>query len=103
MQGKKVLFVDDDSFIQASGKALLTVLKTEFVIAGGGVEAVKIFESSGGKFNSLVIDIHMPDKDGYEVCKELRAIEKSKGWARSKMIAMSGGILFFFIITKTLK
>lgn len=96
MDKRKVLFVDDDNFIQASGKALMTVSKLSFVIAKNGNEAIQEFSNGGGSFTTLFIDIHMPDKDGYQTCKEIRAIESSKGFPKSKIVAMSGGSPLFY-------
>jgi DNA-binding response OmpR family regulator len=36
-----------------------------------GKEALKVFQ--GGKFDMVLLDVMMPEKDGFEVCREIRA------------------------------
>ncbi len=70
MLRKKVLIVDDDPNLV---KALGFVLKREgydFDTAADGEEAIaKVHESEPGV---ILLDIMMPQKDGFEVCEEVK-------------------------------
>lgn len=35
----------------------------------------------------------MPNKDGYQACKEIRQWEKKQGWRRHPIIALSANVL----------
>jgi CheY-like chemotaxis protein len=38
-------------------------------------------------------DLHMPNKDGYQACKEIRRWEKKHGYRRVPIIALSANVL----------
>ena len=41
----------------------------------------------------LQCDLHMPNKDGYQACKEIRRWEKKHGHRRHPIIALSANVL----------
>lgn len=42
----------------------------------------------------ILCDLHMPNKDGYQTCKEIRAWEKASGSsARLPIVALSANVL----------
>lgn len=41
----------------------------------------------------LQCDLHMPNKDGYQACKEIRRWEKKNGYRRHPIIALSANVL----------
>ena len=41
----------------------------------------------------LQCDLHMPNKDGYQACKEIRRWEKKHGYRRHPIIALSANVL----------
>lgn len=43
--------------------------------------------------NRLQCDLHMPNKDGYQACREIRRWEKKQGWRRHPIIALSANVL----------
>ena len=65
----KLLFVDD---IPTNIKVLLEVLKDDYkiIFAQNGPEAVELAEKS--QPDLILLDIMMPDMDGYAVCKQLK-------------------------------
>jgi CheY-like chemotaxis protein len=38
-------------------------------------------------------DLHMPNKDGYQACKEIRRWEKKNQYARHPIVALSANVL----------
>ncbi len=77
----KVLIVEDDF---TSRKLMQTILSPygECDIAVNGKEAVEAFEVSlaaDAPYDLICMDIMMPEMDGQEALKRIRAIEKDKG------------------------
>lgn len=66
----KILVVEDDLSIQALLHDFLQEAGYEIVLASDGVEAVSLF--SMGNFDLVLLDIMLPQIDGYNVCKIIR-------------------------------
>ena len=67
---KSILIVDD---IPANIKVLGEILKDDYriYIATGGVKALEIAQRE--KPDLILMDINMPEINGYEVCRRLKA------------------------------
>ena len=74
--GKKILIVDDEEVIRKFLKINLTTLGYDVKEAVDGVEALEFLNC--GDFDLLICDIMMPNKDGWEVIKEVRSNPKTK-------------------------
>ena len=71
-----ILIVDDNANnLQVLFKTL-AVLDAKVLVAKGGVQALATVEKR--KPSLILLDIMMPDKDGYEVCAELKENEETK-------------------------
>jgi two-component system alkaline phosphatase synthesis response regulator PhoP len=68
---KKILIVDDDPDLVEAVSMLLEAEGMNPLAAYGGVEGLA--RAKADKPDLVVLDIMMPDKDGYEVAKELAA------------------------------
>jgi two-component system response regulator ResD len=75
---KKILLVDDDVPTRTALRGLLESEKRSdpFDIheAGSGSECLKAFDKDG-PFSLVLLDVTLPDLDGYEVCKALRSVD----------------------------
>jgi len=71
---QKILIVDDDPDLVEAVSIILESKGYEVVAAYDGVEGLKKARSENPDL--IVLDVMMPNKDGYEVCKELKADEK---------------------------
>lgn len=67
---QKVLIVDDDPSISELISLYLTKECYETKKVEDGEEALKVFESFSP--NLILLDLMLPGKDGYEVCREIR-------------------------------
>ena len=83
-KGVSVLFVDDDPAVSAAlGRALESRGYEVDYASDGNVALRKLAE---GRFDVVVMDVIMPDKEGIETIIELR-----KRWPDLFVVAVSGG------------
>lgn len=76
----KSLVVDDDFFSRRILQSILTTYGESHVAIDGN-EALYAFKQALAEedpYNVICLDIMMPEKNGQEVLKEIREIEKSK-------------------------
>jgi two-component system alkaline phosphatase synthesis response regulator PhoP len=67
----RILVVDDDPDLVETVSMMLEKRGHQVVPAYGGVEGLKKVREE--KPDAVVLDVMMPDKDGFEVCKEMKA------------------------------
>lgn len=75
---KRVLVVDDHAPTRSTIRTLLESDKNqdfEVMEAANGTECLKIFDGQG-PFDLVLLDVAMPDLDGYAVCAALRRVDK---------------------------
>ena len=66
----KVLIVEDERGIAMALEDDLTLEGYRVEVIGDGVEAVK--RARAASFDVILLDVMLPGKDGFEVCRELR-------------------------------
>jgi len=81
---KKVLVVDDDPYILMSLEFLMKKNGYDVMVARNGTEALELVEKQVPHL--VLLDIMMPDVDGYEIC---RYIKKSPELKHTKVVFMS--------------
>jgi len=74
--GKKILIVDDEEVIRKFLRIHLTKWGYEVGEARDGAEALE--QLGKDVFDLLICDILMPNKDGWELLKEMRSDPKTK-------------------------
>jgi len=77
MAKKRVLVVDDHAPTVALVRAILDAEKHtqyEVVEAATGTECLKAVDQKG-PFDLILLDVNLPDMDGFSVCKALRSVE----------------------------
>lgn len=84
---KRALVVDDDETVRLVGKRQLNKLGFDVVLAEDGLQACDLFEEH--QFDIVLMDIQMPELDGYEATKRLRQLESTTGKKRSLVVAMT--------------
>lgn len=70
MESKNVLVVDDEEDLRLLLKSNLEKEKYNVIEANDGIQALEKIDNND--INCVVLDIMMPGKDGYEVCREIR-------------------------------
>jgi two-component system, OmpR family, response regulator len=66
----KLLVVDDESFLRDAVASSLRFLGFEVATAADGKEALRL--ARDGRFDLVVLDVMLPDTDGFEVVRRLR-------------------------------
>ena len=82
----RVLLVEDNAVNQMVGAALLERRGFDVVVAGNGREGVEIFQRE--RFDLVLMDIQMPEMDGFEALAAIRALEEGTG-RRTPVVALT--------------
>lgn len=81
----RVLVVDDDPEVVKVIRIYLKTAGLEANIASSGKEAIKAIDEM--EVDAVILDLHMPGMDGFEVCKWIRV---DKGNRTIPIIAITG-------------
>ncbi len=73
----RILIAEDNEFNVTLLKELFALRNHHAHIAGDGREALAL--AMGGAFDLLLLDIHMPEMDGFEVVRAIREHERTTG------------------------
>jgi two-component system, OmpR family, copper resistance phosphate regulon response regulator CusR len=72
---KKVLLVEDETHVVSFIKKGLTEEGFDVTVAFDGNTGLQLFYDN--QFDLIILDIMLPDKNGLEVCKDVRKVNKS--------------------------
>ncbi|KAH8677473.1 hypothetical protein BX600DRAFT_376993 [Xylariales sp. PMI_506] len=93
-KGYKVLLIEDNPVNQ---KVLVRYLKKVGIqakIAADGVEGTDaVFAHPPGYYSLILCDLHMPRKDGYQACREIRQWERKNDYPSMPIIALSANVM----------
>lgn len=82
---RSALLVDDEASCRQLGRSVLEKLGLECAEAGDGVTALDLARQRA--FDLVLLDLMLPDMDGYDVCRRLRARPRQP---HMKIIVVSG-------------
>jgi two-component system, OmpR family, alkaline phosphatase synthesis response regulator PhoP len=66
----RILLVEDEEHLQEAIKLNLELEGYKVVAVSNGIEAVKVFKQE--RFNLVVLDVMLPELDGFGVCEAIR-------------------------------
>ncbi|KAM0276062.1 hypothetical protein ACHAQH_007116 [Verticillium albo-atrum] len=93
-KGYKVLLVEDNTVNQKVLQKYLKKVGVDVEVAADGVECTDMVLARGHEYFSLILcDLHMPRKDGYQACREIRQWEGKNRLGRMPIIALSANVM----------
>jgi DNA-binding response OmpR family regulator len=69
---KTILIIEDDNFLQGLETTKLTKEGYNVLTASNSVEAFKIIENPNNKIDLILLDLLLPDVDGFMILEKIR-------------------------------
>lgn len=90
-KGKKALVVDDYYINQELTKEMMEMMGCVVDVAEDGVVALSKYKNN--HYDVIMMDVQMPELDGYEVTKKIREYEASGGKKPTIIIAITANAM----------
>ncbi len=90
-QGKRILLAEDVEINREIVIALLEPTLLQVDCASNGIEAVNMFEEAPDAYDMIFMDVQMPEMDGYEATRRIRALPASNASA-IPVVAMTANV-----------
>jgi signal transduction histidine kinase/DNA-binding response OmpR family regulator len=91
-QGLSILVAEDNDINALLARALLARLGHQTVLAQTGTAAVETYlaaQAAGTPYDVILMDVHMPEMDGIEATRRMRAAEDTSGARRTPILALT--------------
>ncbi|MDR1376223.1 MAG: response regulator [Synergistaceae bacterium] len=89
--GKRLLLAEDVEINQEIVLSLLEPTLLTIDCAGNGAEAVRMFNEAPDKYDMIFMDVQMPEMDGYEATRSIRAAGTSRA-QNIPIVAMTANV-----------
>ncbi len=86
-----MLVVDDNSVNRKILARQLELAGASTDVAASGEQALELLR--GGRYDLVLADLQMPDMDGFEMARRIRAAEAATGAARLPILAITASTL----------
>jgi signal transduction histidine kinase/DNA-binding response OmpR family regulator len=90
--GYRLLLVEDVQINQEIVMAFLEHTKLEIDCAGNGAEALAVYSAEPGKYDVILMDVQMPEMDGFEATCRIRTFEHERQKPPVPIIAMTANV-----------
>ena len=91
LTGRHILLADDVEINREIVVSLLESAHVQIDCAENGVEAVRLFSESPEKYDIILMDVQMPEMDGYDATRQIRALGTRKA-AEIPIIALTANV-----------
>lgn len=92
-KGFHVLLVEDNPVNQKVMTKFCRKAGLEVTTADDGVQCLQKLQDNPTLFNIILMDLHMPNLDGYQACAQIREQERNAGSSRIPIIALSANVM----------
>jgi len=89
--GQHILLAEDVEINQEIVMTLLEPTQVKIDCAMNGLEAVRMFKEAPDKYDMILMDVQMPEMDGYEATQKIRALDVPQA-KTVKIIAMTANV-----------
>jgi signal transduction histidine kinase/DNA-binding response OmpR family regulator len=90
--GHHVLLAEDVDINREIVQTLLEPTGISIDCAENGLQAVELFTTNSEKYGMIFMDVQMPEMDGYEATRKIRAFERSASKKAVPIIAMTANV-----------
>ena len=91
-EGKRILLAEDIELNREIFIAMLDDIKIEIECAENGQEAFDMFKAEPGRYDIIFMDMQMPEVDGIEATKRIRALDDPRA-ASVPIVAVTANVL----------
>ncbi|MCB0139421.1 MAG: response regulator, partial [Caldilineaceae bacterium] len=70
-----VLVIDDEQIVRETAQHALEMLEMRVLTAANGHQGLTLFEQHGAQIDAVILDMKMPQIDGEETLRQLRALD----------------------------
>jgi signal transduction histidine kinase/ActR/RegA family two-component response regulator len=91
LTGRRVLLAEDHPVNQRVVALILEPMGVELTIVADGEQAIKA--EAAGRYDAILMDLHMPKVDGLAAIRAIRAAEASRSAPRTPIVALTADAL----------
>jgi CheY-like chemotaxis protein len=88
---KRLLLAEDNPVNQEVALGILQIEGFDVTLAKNGAEALEAY--SRAAFDVVLMDCHMPEMDGFEATRKIRALEKQANLQRVPIVALTANAM----------